>query len=296
MAAAASFVEEEIATQPACWSEAAALATRVTGALPERGARVAIVGCGTSRFIAQAMAALREAAGQGETDAFAASEAPAGRRYDAVLALSRSGTTTEVLDALDALGRAAATTLAITADGASPVAGRADRALVLDFADERSVVQTRFATTALALVRASMGEAIDAAAADAQRALEAPLPAAGAARSVAFLGTAWRAGLACEAALKVREAAGLASEAHPALEYRHGPISAAGRGTLVWALGPIPDDLADDVRRTGATVERSALDPMAELVRVQRFAVQAARAAGRDPDRPPHLARSVVRP
>jgi fructoselysine-6-P-deglycase FrlB-like protein len=287
----ASFVEAEIATQPACWRQAAALATRVSAALPARGARVAILGCGTSLFIGEAMAALREGAGHGESDAFPASEAPHGRRYDAVLALSRSGTTSEVLAALDALP-AGGTTIAVTADGAAPLAARVDHAVVLDFADERSVVQTRFATTALALVRASVGEALEAVAADAERALAADLPAP--CDEVAFLATGWRVGLAREAALKLREAAGLRSEAHAALEYRHGPISAAGPDTLVWALGPVPDDLAADVTATGARLERTDADPMAELVRAQRFAVRAAVAAGRDPDRPPHLERSVV--
>jgi len=287
-----SFVEEEIASQPAAWRRAGELATRLSGALPRRGGRVAVIGCGTSLFIGQSMAVLREASGHGETDAFPASEVPSGRPYELVVALSRSGTTSEVLAGLDAL--ADTPSLAITADGSAPLAARADRAVVLDFADERSVVQTRFATTALALARARLGHSLGLAAADAEDALDAPLPDA--AEGVAFLGTGWRVGLAREAALKVREAAGLESEAHPALEYRHGPISAAGRGTLVWALGPIPADLAADVERTGARLERSTRDPMAELVRVQRFAVREAIAAGRDPDRPPHLTRSVVLP
>jgi fructoselysine-6-P-deglycase FrlB-like protein len=285
-----SFVEAEIATQPACWRQAAALADRVSAALPQRGARVAVVGCGTSLFVGQAMAAVREAAGHGETDAFPASEVPAGRRYDAVVALSRSGTTTEVLAALDTLDADA--TIALTADGSAPLAARAGHAVVLDFADERSVVQTRFATTALALVRAHAGHGLEAVAAGGERALEAPLPEP--ADDVAFLATGWRVGLAREAALKLRETAGLRSEAHPALEYRHGPISAAGPETLVWALGPIPDDLAADVAATGARLERGDADAMAQLVRAQRFAVRAALAAGRDPDRPPHLERSVV--
>jgi fructoselysine-6-P-deglycase FrlB-like protein len=287
-----TFIEEEIATQPSCWRRAAALATRLSGALPARGLRVAFVGCGTSMFISQAMARLREAAGHGETDAFSASEVPAGRHYDLVVALSRSGTTTEVLAAVEALERTA--TLALTADGGAPLASLADRAIVLDFADERSVVQTRFATTALALLRAHLGHALELVAADAEDALEAPLPEP--AQRVAFLGTAWRIGLAREASLKVREASGLESEAHPALEYRHGPISVAGPGTLVWGLGPIPNDLAAEVTATGATVERPSRDPMAELVRAQRYAVRAALAAERDPDNPPHLTRSVVRP
>ena len=287
-----SFVEEEIASQPACWRRAAALATRLSAALPAKGQRVAILGCGTSWFVAQAMASLREATGHGETDAFAASEAPLGRRYDSVITLSRSGTTTEVLAAAEAL--VGTTTVAITADGSAPLAALTDRAIVLDFADERSVVQTRFATTVLALLRAHLGHALDLVAVDAEDALEAPLPETPS--DVAFLGTEWRVGLAREAALKVREAAALPSEAHPAMEYRHGPISAAGRATLVWALGPLPGALAADVERTGARLERSTRDPMAELVRVQRFAVRAALAAGRDPDDPPHLSRSVVLP
>ncbi|MGC0408047.1 hypothetical protein RKD32_000914 [Streptomyces sp. SAI-195] len=40
-----------------------------------------IVGCDTSYFMAQSAAALREEAGLGETDAFAASEFPRGRAY-----------------------------------------------------------------------------------------------------------------------------------------------------------------------------------------------------------------------
>ena len=50
------------------------------------------------------MRPLREAAGLGETDAFPASEFPTGRAYDALLAVSRSGTTTEVLDAVAVIG------------------------------------------------------------------------------------------------------------------------------------------------------------------------------------------------
>ena len=69
--------------------------------LPRSGDRVAAVGCGTSLFVSQAYAGLREPAGEGETDAFAASEAPGGRIYDVVLAISRSGTTTEVTRLLE---------------------------------------------------------------------------------------------------------------------------------------------------------------------------------------------------
>src|SRR6185369_14177521 len=124
-------------------------------------------------------------------DAFAASEVPMGRRYYSVITLSRSGTTSEVLAAAEAL--VGTTTVAITADGSAPLAAVTDRAIVLDFADERSVVQTRFATTVLALLRAHLGHALDLVAVDAEDALEAPLPETPS--DVAFLGTEWRVGL-----------------------------------------------------------------------------------------------------
>lgn len=69
-----SFAELEIASQPECWRRAAALAASHAPALPRQGERVAITGCGTSWFMAQAYAWLREDTGHGETDAFPASE------------------------------------------------------------------------------------------------------------------------------------------------------------------------------------------------------------------------------
>ncbi|MGW0585340.1 hypothetical protein ACWD25_57915, partial [Streptomyces sp. NPDC002920] len=66
-----SQTEIEIATQPDCWRQAVALARRPDGpasaSLPRPGERVAVVGCGTSWFIAQAYAALRESGGHGES-------------------------------------------------------------------------------------------------------------------------------------------------------------------------------------------------------------------------------------
>ena len=112
---------QEVASQPACWRHAARLAADVAGSLPAPGERVAVAGCGTSWFMAQSYAAAREQAGHGETDAFAASEMPAGRRYDRVLVLSRSGTTTEIVQLLGRL-RGTAPTVAITAATWGPVA------------------------------------------------------------------------------------------------------------------------------------------------------------------------------
>ncbi|HEX4813975.1 MAG TPA: SIS domain-containing protein [Nonomuraea sp.] len=283
--------EAEISSQPACWRRA--VESGPVAALPRPGERVAVVGCGTSWFIAMAYAALRERAGHGETDAFAASEFPAGRRYDRVLALSRSGTTTEVLELLSQL--AGTPTTAVTADPDTPIMTAADEVVVLDYADERSVVQTRFATTQLALLRAALGEDLTRAIADAEEAVAAPLPSELVeAEQFSFLGTGWSVGLALEAALKMREASRSWTEAYPAMEYRHGPISIAAPGRVTWLLGSAPEGLRAQVEATGGTFVESRLDPMAELIRAQRVAVARALALGLDPDEPMHLTRSVI--
>jgi fructoselysine-6-P-deglycase FrlB-like protein len=284
-------VETEIDSQPSCWREAAAALPAVRDALPRDGERVAVFGCGTSLYMARAYAALREARGQGLTDAFAASELPFGRDYDRHIAISRSGTTTEVLDAVERL------TGEVTAVTALPDAAFAPgtRTVVLEFADERSVVQTRFATSALALLRASLGDEVPDA--DGERALAEPLAQEWLdAEQITFLGRGWTNGLADEAALKAREAARLWTESYPAMEYRHGPISIAQPGRLTWMFGQAPPGLAEDVAATGAAYATSGLDPMAQLVLAQRLAVAHARARGMDPDRPRSLTRSVVLP
>jgi fructoselysine-6-P-deglycase FrlB-like protein len=286
--------ESEIASQPDCWRRAISLLPEVAGMLPAAGERVAVVGCGTSWFIAQSYAVAREAAGQGETDAFAASEMPAGRRYDRLIALSRSGTTTEVLRLLGASG-GRQPTLAITADAGTPIAAAADALITLDFADEESVVQTRFATTELALLLAHLGTDIEPVARAAERVLGEPLPAAlTGGRQYTFLGAGWTCGLASEAALKLRESAGMWSEAYPAMEFRHGPIAVTGPGSIVWMLGQAPDGLAAQVEAAGGLMWQATEHPLAELVRAHRVAVAVARAAGLDPDRPRNLTRSVI--
>jgi fructoselysine-6-P-deglycase FrlB-like protein len=287
-------VETEIADQPACWQRAAELASTSLPGLPEAGERVAVVGCGTSWFVAQAYAALREGAGQGETDAFAASEMPSGRRYDRILMLTRSGTTTEVLDLLADLDGTVPTT-AITGDPASPVMTAAGEVVLLDFADERSVVQTRFATTTLTLLRAHLGLDPSKSIADARRAVGEPLPSGVADRTqFTFLGTGWTAGLAAEAALKMREASLSWAESYPAKEYRHGPIAITDERSAVWMFGPAPAGLAEQVTATGGLWVQPDLDPLASLVLAQRLAVSLAGARGLDPDVPRHLTRSVI--
>jgi fructoselysine-6-P-deglycase FrlB-like protein len=287
------YVDAEIASQPACWARAVDLAAGSAPALPARGERVAVIGCGTSWFMAMAYAQLREAAGHGETDAYPASEFCAGRRYDRVVAITRSGTTTEVLSALAATD---AHTTVLLADPSTPAASRAREVIALPFADERSVVQTRFATSVLVLLRAHLGEDLGHAIDDVATSVSSPLPLDPAAiEQVSFLGRGWTVGLAYEAALKCREAAGLWVESYPAMEYRHGPIAVAQPGRAVWSFGEVPEGLLEDVTATGAEfVHSGQSDPLADLVVAQRFAVAVAASRGLDPDQPRNLTRSVI--
>jgi fructoselysine-6-P-deglycase FrlB-like protein len=290
-------VSAEIADQPSAWERAAQLAVTapLRQALPEIGQRVAVVGCGTSFFMAQSFAALRERSGNGETDAFPASEFPS-RSYDAVVALSRSGMTTEVLRLLGRLrSETGSRTVAITADPDTPIVELADHHVILDFADERSVVQTRFATTSLALWRAWLGEDLSTVISQGRSASSDPLPKRTLdSAQFTFLGTGMSVGIANEAALKLREASESWTESYPAMEFRHGPISVVGRSSTVWVFGPTPSGLPKDLEVTGAYLVSGDLDPMADLIRVQRLAVALADAKGLDPDAPRHLARSVV--
>ncbi|MFZ2012955.1 MAG: SIS domain-containing protein [Nocardioides sp.] len=293
-AADAPYVREEIALQPEAWTRAAALAPSLTGILPRPGESVAVIGCGTSWFMAAAYAALREASGHGPTDVFPASELPLGRSYDRVVAISRSGTTTEVVRAVEAVG---SPVLAVTAVGGTPVPTAATDTVLLDFADERSVVQTVFATTTLMLLRASLGEPVEPVVAQAREVLAGRHrvdPALTTVEQISFLGRHWAYGIAQEAALKCREACRLWTESYPQMEYRHGPVAIAQPGRAVWVFGRPVAGLADEVRRTGALLVDDDLDPVADLVRAQLLAVERAEAAGLDPDRPRSLTRSVV--
>ena len=287
---------DEIASQPACWTRAQDQARAGVPGLPERGERVLVLGCGTPYYVACSYAWLREQSGHGHTDAMVASELPERvRDYDRVVAISRSGTTTEVRQALRRFVGTVPITALVGVPG-TPVAEQATAVVDLSYADESSVVQTRFPTTVLTLLRAALGQDAGAQAELVRRGQEAmraeligDLP-----RQLVVLARAWAAGLAEEAALKCREAVGMWAEAYPTGEYRHGPISVAGPGTLVWAMTPLSETETEAITATGADIRHGGPEPQAELVLLQRHAVAWAAAAGRDADRPVHLSRSVI--
>ncbi|MHA7294561.1 SIS domain-containing protein [Arthrobacter sp. HLT1-21] len=289
------YMDSELQSQPAVWRQAIDQAS-AEDILPAAGERVAVVGCGTSWFMAQSYAAARESAGKGLTDAFAASEASvvASRGYDAVVAISRSGTTTEVLDLMITL-KGTLRVIAVIGDVDSPATGLADDVVALPYADEQSVVQTRFATAALAYLLTSVGVDLEQAVTDAEAVLAEEVTAALLdAEQFTFLGTGWTVGLAHEAGLKMREGVQGWTESYPAMEYRHGPISIAAPGRVVWLFGDDVPGLADDVAPTGADYVHTGRHPLADLAQIHKITLARARARGLDPDLPRNLTRSVI--
>jgi len=293
-----AYMDEELSSQPQVWAQAQAQ-SREEGLLPAKGQKIAVIGCGTSWFMAQSYATAREAAGHGVTDAFAASEAflnsnSPDRGYDAVVAITRSGTTTEVLEVLAQL-KGKVRTIALIGDINSPIVDLADVVIGLPYADEQSVVQTRFATTALVYLLTSLGESFDVAIEQAKDAVSAPVSQELLdAEQFTFLGRGWTVGLAHEAGLKMREAVQGWTESYPAMEYRHGPISIAAPNRVTWLFGEEPEGLAADVAKTGALYITSGLHPLADLARVHRVTLERARVRGLNPDLPRNLTRSVI--
>jgi glucosamine--fructose-6-phosphate aminotransferase (isomerizing) len=151
--------------------------------------------------------------------------------------------------------RGAGPVLAITCYPDSPLAQRADLALVAPAAQEQSVAQTRSFTSMVLLA-----QALAAVLADDQEMLERlhRLPSALTAltervgdlprrlgadldiNSIYFLGGGPLYGIACEAMLKTKEMSLSWAEAYFALEFRHGPMSMVNERTLV--VGLLSDD------------------------------------------------------
>lgn len=287
--------EQEVLSQPEIWEQTIAFYPSAAPKLPARGEKVAFVGCGTSWFMSMAAAALWEASGRGEADAFTSSEFPHARSYDRIVAITRSGTTTETVDLLK-MAKGKAKTVVITAVDGTPVTEYADETILIDFADEESVLQTRYATAVLVLIRTHLGEDLSTQIADCRKILLEPLDQALlASEQIAFLGSGWTVGLAQEAALKTRESAQFWAEAYPAMDYRHGPMSIAQPGRTTWMFGKAPAGLADEVIATGANWRESGkLDPMVDLVYAQRIAIAISQARGLDTDHPRGLSRSIV--
>jgi len=246
---------------------------------------------------------------------------------------SRSGTTTETLRAAKAVARQGIPILCLTCAARSPLARQADLALCSPRSREKSVVMTKSFSSLLLLglllaaQRAGdtgLRRELHRLPALGRRVLKIALPlmrdVGTAASRFVFLGAGPAHGIAWEAMLKLTEMAQRPAVAYHPLEFRHGPIAAAGPGTVAVLFGTeggkrLEKALVRDLRRQGVSVVALGDDwSMAEaetgvalgaglsdaarsllyLPFGQALAYHRAVGAGLDPDRPQHLT-SVVR-
>ncbi len=250
---------QEILSQPQTWQ--ATLDAFAVGktALEEFAGQadvdqILVVGCGSTYYLSQTAAAtLTHCSGiparalpSSELWLFPGTVSP---NPTLLLAVSRSGTTTETLRALERFREAGGgLAIAVTCYPESPLSRQADFALVTPAGQEQSIAQTRSFTSMLLLI-----QALAATLAGDEGMLERlnRLPDAledlvvrlgdlpqrlGADQEIErffFLGGGPLYGLANEAMLKAKEMSLSHAEAYHPLEFRHGPMSMANERALV---------------------------------------------------------------
>jgi glucosamine--fructose-6-phosphate aminotransferase (isomerizing) len=246
------------------------------------------------------------------------------------LSISQSGRSPDLLRLAESARAEGATTVALVNDAASPLAGLSEVVLPLHAGPERSVAATKSFIASLAGVLQiaaawSADEALSRAVQRLPETLEAALasdwsaavPALVQSRNLYVVGRGTGYAVAQEAALKLKETAGLHAEAVSAAEVMHGPQALAGPDFPVMILSQ-PDETLAGMRDLIAKLRErrvpvivagpaaeaaeeagtialplASADPLAApIALIQSFyplADQVARARGFDPDRPPHL-------
>lgn len=254
---------EEITSQTHAWEQAHEIVERERQALEplvraDPSCQIFFTGCGSTYYLSLAAAAHLRSLSHRRAQGVPASELWLdGDSYwhpgDPLVAISRSGTTTETLRAVDAYRSASGRRVPVTigCEAASPLAHAGVINLVISQGSEKSIAQTRsFAGMFVAAVALN---ALLAGSDDLGAAL-ARLPRVGgrvleAAQALGqswgkrldldriyFLGSGARYGLACEASLKMKEMSLSHSEPFHFLEFRHGPKSMITETTLVVGL------------------------------------------------------------
>lgn len=244
------------------------------------------------------------------------------------IVISQSGASPDLLRNAEAARKAGARVVALVNAEGSPLAALADTVIPLQAGPEHSVAATKSYIGSLsAILHLAAHWRQDQALLQAMHALPEQLHKAFALdwsplvdgladmRNLFVLGRGYGLAAAQEAALKLKETCALHAEAFSSAEVRHGPMELVGPRLPVLLFAQADDALegtlqtAEDFRRRGTSVwvaapgaaGRHALpivpspQPMcAPILAIQSFyrAVNAlAIRRGRDPDRPPHLAK-----
>jgi glucosamine--fructose-6-phosphate aminotransferase (isomerizing) len=197
-----------------------------------------------------------------------------------VIGVSQSGASPDVVSVVAEGARQGAMSVAITNDPSSPLAAAAAHVVDLGAGEERSVAATKTYTASLAAIAALVAEGDRALTDDVARlpgTLAAQLALTGAAEAAVAAAVDWERltvvgrgahyATAFEAALKVRELAGIVAEAYSPADLLHGPIATTGPGQPVLAIAPAGPteesmrELVATARERGALVAAIGHDP-----------------------------------
>ncbi len=316
--------------------------------------KIYLVACGSAYYVSVLAKYSIEKACRIPTEAVMASEFrysdPVVGESNLVIIISQSGETADTLAALREAKRRGARTLAIVNVVGSAIAKAADQVLYTWAGPEIAVATTKAFSTQLAVVSLltlHMAQALQTISAEEYTATVRALQRLDenmtyvlrqenlqkiqylanrycGRHNAFYVGRNMDSGICLEGSLKLKEVAYLHSEAYPAGELKHGPISMIEDGTLVVALATV-DALFDktmanvkEVKARGAdvwcvTVEgreaeaetvadhvitipavHSALRPSLSLIPLQLFAYYVAVNRGCDVDKPRNLAKSVT--
>jgi glutamine---fructose-6-phosphate transaminase (isomerizing) len=203
-----------------------------------------------------------------------------------VLGISQSGQSEDIVEVLAEARRQGALTATITADGASPLAIKADHTLLLQTGKEKAIAATKTFTSSLAVI-ASLSAALEGS--KKLRAELAALPDLASATLAASSGVAaakaeryrymsrcvvisrgFCYGVAMEIALKLKELTYVTAEAYSSADFLHGPMAMIEPGFPVVLVAP-NGTLADHMKEfAGALQERQseiiAISDMEEIL------------------------------
>jgi glucosamine--fructose-6-phosphate aminotransferase (isomerizing) len=325
---------KEIKSQTEAWAQAVEVASAIQLPAADEYEQVLFTGCGSTYYLSLAAAALYQ-----ELTGCSARAVPAGElvlnsktvltdQKTLLVAISRSGTTSETVKAVENFKAAKRGHLMVISNYDEVLPRLAETSIVIHKGQEESVAQTRafasmyVAASALCARMAGRGELVNA--------MEF-LPDAGNrlidnyesfAKEIGenlqvdrfyFLGSGIHHGLACEVNLKMKEMTLTHSEAFHFLEFRHGPMSMVNQNAVI--LGLLSDanrnheaKVLSEMRTLGGTLiglgeqdaEVQFESGIPESVRgvlylpvLQLMAFYRSVAKGLNPDRPNHLSAVV---
>ncbi|PZM15931.1 SIS domain-containing protein [Rhizobium tubonense] len=232
--------------------------------------KVVVVGCGTSFYLAQTIAAAFNLNGR---NALAVPGAEWSRRRDAyladqsdvcVIALSRSGESTETVQAVEVSRAAGLPTIALTCEKTSSITRAAETVVYLQTHAEEGIVMTSSASlmliAGLRMAGVALGSSVIEAAKSGLAAMDSAIGDLIKGRShFVYLGAGPLYGMATEGSLKLQEMSISYSQSFHPMEYRHGPISLVDDKTLAVMLysADTRDEeakVADDIKVKGAVI------------------------------------------